>query len=252
MSDVLVLCYHAVSERWPASLSVTPQALADQLGLLVRRGYRGVTFTEAVTQHGAGRRVAVTFDDGYVSVLRLAFPILARLGLPATVFVPTAYVDSGRLLSWPGVDVWLGTEHEAELAGMSWDALGRLREEGWEIGSHTRTHARLPDVDDAALRDELTGSKAVCERRLGTPCRAVAYPYGAVDDRVAAAAGAAGYVAGATLPHGFADPAPLRWPRVGVFHKDGSRRFRLKASSSVRRARGSPAWTRFERARRRR
>jgi peptidoglycan/xylan/chitin deacetylase (PgdA/CDA1 family) len=251
VSDLLVLCYHAVSERWPASLSVTPHALAEQLGFVVRRGYRGVTFTEAVTQEAEGRRVAVTFDDAYESVLGLAFPILERLGLTATVFVPTAFADSGRLMSWPGVDVWLGTEHQAELAGMSWDALGRLAEEGWELGSHTRTHARLPDLDDAALHDELTGSKEACERRLGTPCRAIAYPYGAVDDRVVAAVARAGYVAAATLPESFADPAPLRWPRVGVFHKDGTGRFRLKASTAVRRARRSPAWTALERVRRR-
>jgi peptidoglycan/xylan/chitin deacetylase (PgdA/CDA1 family) len=251
MSDLLVLCYHAVSERWPASLSVTPQALAAQLGFVVRRGYRGVTFTEAVTQEAEGRRVAVTFDDAYASVLGLAFPILERLGLTATVFVPTAFVDSGRLMSWPGVDVWLGTEHKTELAGMSWEALGQLAEQGWEIGSHTRTHARLPDVDDAALPEELRESKQACERELGTPCRAIAYPYGAVDDRVVAAAAAAGYVAGAALPGSFANPAPLRWPRVGVFHKDGIGRFRLKASSAVRYARRSPAWTALERVRRR-
>ncbi len=46
MADPLILCYHAVRERWPAPLSVTPRALEDQLELLVRRGYRGATFGE--------------------------------------------------------------------------------------------------------------------------------------------------------------------------------------------------------------
>ena len=34
MSDTIVLCYHAVSERWPAPLSVTPQAFASQLAFM--------------------------------------------------------------------------------------------------------------------------------------------------------------------------------------------------------------------------
>ena len=40
MPDVLVLCYHAVSERFPAALSVTPEAFERQLHLLARAGYR--------------------------------------------------------------------------------------------------------------------------------------------------------------------------------------------------------------------
>ena len=48
VSDTLVLCYHAVSDGWPSGLSVTPAALERQLAILLGRGYRGVTFTEAV------------------------------------------------------------------------------------------------------------------------------------------------------------------------------------------------------------
>ena len=86
MSDALVLCYHALSEDWPAALSTTPERFAAQLRLLERRGYRGVTFSELVAG-GEGKRVAITFDDAYRSVGRLAKPILDRVGFPATVFV---------------------------------------------------------------------------------------------------------------------------------------------------------------------
>ena len=82
LSDTIVLCYHAVSERWPAPLSVTPQAFERQLELLVRRGYEGATFRDAVLGAHAGKTVVVTFDDAYLSVLELARPILDRLGLP--------------------------------------------------------------------------------------------------------------------------------------------------------------------------
>jgi peptidoglycan/xylan/chitin deacetylase (PgdA/CDA1 family) len=246
VNDLVVLCYHAVSERWPAELSVTPAALREHLGWLVERGYRGVTFADAVLGPLDGRRVAVTFDDAFGSVGSLAAPILAELGLVATVFVPTAFPGEGRPLAWDGTDRWLGTEFEAELRPLSWRGLGELVEAGWEVGSHTRSHPRLSQVDDARLAAELRGSRQDCERELGRPCRTLAYPYGDHDDRVVEAARAAGYEAAGTLPSRLRAGGPLRWPRVGVYHRDDGRRFARKASRGWRRLRASPAWSLLE------
>jgi len=185
MSDVLVLCYHAVSERWPADLSITPRALEEQLELLVRRGYRGATFTDAVTSPPDGKVLAITFDDAYRSVLELGLPILERLGLPGSVFVPTDYAGSERPMSWPGIEQWCEGEFERELVPMSWEELGGLAGRGWEVGSHTCSHPHLTELDDSELDDELRGSKAVCEDRLGRRCESIAYPYGDHDLRVA-------------------------------------------------------------------
>ena len=43
------------------------------------------------------RAVCISFDDGYRSCHDLALPILARLNLPATVFVTTGYLDGGNM-----------------------------------------------------------------------------------------------------------------------------------------------------------
>jgi len=236
MRDVLVLCYHAFSPNWPAELSVRPEALERQLEGLVRRGYRGATFTEAITQPAAPRTLAVTFDDAFLSVARVAEPILSRLALPGTVFVPTAFPDSGRRLAWPGVDHWLEGAHAGELEPLSWAQLRELGDRGWEVGSHTRSHPRLTALGDAELADELAGSRRECEQRMGRPCPSLAYPYGDVDPRVVEAARAAGYATGAALPPRAHRVRPLEWPRVGVYHADGHRRFALKASPVVRRA----------------
>jgi peptidoglycan/xylan/chitin deacetylase (PgdA/CDA1 family) len=231
VQDVLVLCYHAVSEDWPSPLAVTPNQLERQLRLLIRRGYRGATFEHAATTRPAGRTLAVTFDDGYRSTLTHARPILARLGLPGTVFVPTSFIGGHTPLRWPGIDQWTGTPYEEELLGMSWDELSQLREDGWEIGSHTCTHPRLTRLDDAALLRELRDSRRVCEDRLGA-CRTLALPYGDGDERVVRAAAEAGYVAVAGLR---ARGAPVPgWPRVGVYPADGLRRFRVKVARPVR------------------
>lgn len=250
MSDTLVLCYHAVSPRWTADLSVTPDAFEAQIRTLLDRGYHATTFQRAVTDPPRPRALAVTFDDAYRSVLELAFPVLSRLGIPATVFVPTRFPGTEGAMSWPGVDQWLGGPHEDELRCMSWEELGQLDEAGWEIGSHTHTHPSLPELDDGALAQELEESRTICTERLGKECRSLAYPYGAYDDRVVAAVARAGYEVAGTLPARFEKPAPLTWPRVGIYHGDTERSFRAKVSPAMRRLRASPLWSGVDAARR--
>jgi peptidoglycan/xylan/chitin deacetylase (PgdA/CDA1 family) len=236
VADLLVLCYHALSPDWPAALSTTPERFESQLRRLKRRGYRGVTFTEAVAG-GRGKRVAVTFDDAYRSVLELARPILDDLEMPATVYAPTAWIDRDEPMTWPGIDEWLGGPHEHELLPMSWDQLRELADGGWEIGSHTVSHPHLTQIGDGELEVELTRSREACREALGRDCSSIAYPYGDVDERVVAAARAAGYAAGAALPARWHAERPLEWPRVGVYYADDDRRFALKASPLVRRLR---------------
>lgn len=244
LSDLLVLCYHAVSPTWPAALSTTPEALDDHLSRLKRRGYRGIPAREALADGGAeGRTAVITFDDAYRSVLELAKPILDRHGMRGSVFVPTDWAGREEPMTWPGIDQWLGGPHEHELTCMDWDELRSLEEAGWEVGSHTRSHPRLPEVaGDSELADELEGSRRVCEERLGRPCEAIAYPYGAYDERVVEAAGRAGYRYGLTLPSRLHRPRALAWPRTGIYHVDVGRRFALKASRPFRALRSSPLW----------
>jgi peptidoglycan/xylan/chitin deacetylase (PgdA/CDA1 family) len=245
MRDPLVLCYHAVSERWPATLSVTPEAFERQLQRLARSGFRGVTFDRALSQPSDGPTVAVTFDDAYLSVLELAMPILDDVGFPATVFVPTRYPASpAEPMSWEGIDQWLGGPYERELRPMSWEQLGRLADAGWEIGSHTCSHPRLTTLPDDQLAGELVESRAVLAERIGRPCGALAYPYGDHDERVVEAARSAGYDVAGTLPGRLAPTLKLAWPRVGIYHGDDERRFRLKISSAVRWLRGTRVWPR--------
>ncbi|HEY2630947.1 MAG TPA: polysaccharide deacetylase family protein [Solirubrobacteraceae bacterium] len=234
--DTLVLCYHALSEVFPAQLSTTPERFARQLRRLDRQGYEGVTFTDAVGDT-TGRKVAVTFDDGYRSVLRLGLPILDELEWPATIFVPTDFIGSDLPMSWMGIDRWVGGGHENELLPLNWEELEALANHGWEVGSHTCSHPRLTQLDDDSLARELIVSKASCEQHLKRSCQSLAYPYGDVDARVVRASAAAGYVAAAALPSQPGPASALEWPRVGVYFKDSQARFSIKCSPWVRRLR---------------
>ena len=238
---MLVLCYHAVSPTWPAELSVTPDQLTAQVEFLAKRGYRGITFSDAVLGETGDKTVAITFDDGYASTLKLARPILDRFEMPATVFVPTDFIGGGPM-AWPGIDQWMGGEHESELMPMSWDEVRELADGGWEIGSHTKSHPHLPEIPDDRLDEELAESRRTCERMLDRRCFSLAYPYGDYDERVIASAARAGYATAATLPSRVHPTRPLAWPRVGVYNQDGMAVFRVKVSETVGRLRRSRAW----------
>jgi peptidoglycan/xylan/chitin deacetylase (PgdA/CDA1 family) len=238
VADTLVLCYHGVSDRWPAA--VTPGSLGAQVRYVLARGYRPVTFGEAMRAPG-DKTLSVTFDDAYRSVGDRALPVLAALGIPATVFVPTDYVGLARA-AWPGTDIWLDTPYADELDVMSWPELEMLRASGWEIGSHTCSHPRLGELEDAPLSHELCASRASIERALGCPCTSLAYPFGDYDDRVVQAAAQAGYRAACTLPVRLRGASVLAWPRIGIYRHDGRAAFRAKVSPVIRGLRATSAW----------
>jgi peptidoglycan/xylan/chitin deacetylase (PgdA/CDA1 family) len=235
--DILSLCYHAVSETWPADLSISPRQLEEQLRRKLRAGYTPATLSESRAAGRTGKTLVVTFDDGYLSNLTLAAPILARLGVPGTLFVPSDYVSGGPM-EWPGIERWRRGPHERELTPLDWEQVAELAGMGWEIGSHTCSHPKLTTLADDQLERELRDSRAAIEARLRAPCRTIAYPYGDVDDRVVASARNAGYELGVTLPISWPDESdPLRLPRVGIYNGKGTISYGIKTSRAVRRLR---------------
>ncbi len=232
MNDLLVLSYHGISEDWPAETTVRPGDFEEQLTALVRRGYRGATVSDALGLSPVEERtVVVTFDDAHRSVLEHAAPVMARLGIPGTVYVPTSYAGTDTPMAWGGYDHWLGSEHEDELLCMSWDELRGLADEGWEVGSHTRSHPRLSQIEDAQIAEELVGSRRDCEEQMGRPCTSFAYPYSDYDARAVRAAGEAGYRFAVTVPTRPTPPLPLEWPRIGVNQGEKARRVLYRARS---------------------
>jgi peptidoglycan/xylan/chitin deacetylase (PgdA/CDA1 family) len=144
------------------------------------------------------------------------------------LFVPTSFLSGSKRLVWPGIDHWLEGPHAHELQPLSWEDARSLASLGWEVASHTRTHPDLRSLDDAALADELAGSRRDCEEHVGRQCTAVAYPYGLHDDRVVRAARAAGYLCAADLPIGLHARRRFDWPRIGVFRTDNPARYEAK------------------------
>jgi peptidoglycan/xylan/chitin deacetylase (PgdA/CDA1 family) len=101
----LILMYHRVAALRvdPWELAVGPDAFAAQLAVL-RETRQPLAMSEFVDRARRGTlpadAVAVTFDDGYADTLRQAHPRLAAAGVPATLFLATAFVGQGVEYWW--------------------------------------------------------------------------------------------------------------------------------------------------------
>jgi peptidoglycan/xylan/chitin deacetylase (PgdA/CDA1 family) len=218
--DLLILCYHAVSDTWPGVGAIATGALDRQIRHLLRRGYRPLTLSAALASDPAERRLVITFDDAFHSVLERGLPVLERLGAPATLFVPTDFADEAAPMTWSTLGRWLGTAHERELRCMSWDGVRHLAGVGWEIGSHTCSHPKLTAIDGAEAAAELTRSKRACEAEVERACLSLAYPFGLHDPAVVELARGAGYERAVTLGERLLGPRsrrPLELSREGVY-----------------------------------
>lgn len=248
------LCYHSIADGGPWYLSLPPDTFERQLAAMRRRGLTSGT-VESLALLAEGRRpprplVFLAFDDGYVDNHETAAPLLAEYGFGAMVFVLPPYVDSGGPFDWPEVEE-RRRAHPEIMRSMNWSMVEALAERGIEIGSHGCRHPHLTELADDALRDELWDSRRTLLERIGR-CDVLAYPFGEWNERVAAAAAAAGYSFAFSLPSdGQRDHAPLAIPRINVDQRDRRLRFAAKLSPLGRRAYLSSAAADVRRLRRR-
>lgn len=216
-----MLMYHAVSPGkgrpdWPWAVSM--QRFREQLDFLAAEGYATPTMGELVAAPSgmwSGRTVVITFDDGYADNLAASEELLKR-GMRASWFIVSGSV--GRSPLW---------QDDGRPAGRLLNAaeLRDIHESGMEIGSHTVSHVRLTEADDACLTQELADSKTALEEMLGQAVSSFAYPYGAWDARCSEAVKQAGYTAACTTRSGWAlrDKHPYTLRRLTVYNLDTAR-----------------------------
>lgn len=172
-----ILTFHAI-EDGPAPDSFPPDLFARGMARLHGEGYRTIELLDLVEclQTGAPfpeRAFVLTFDDGYRSVYERAAPVLARYGWTATVFLVTGERRTGA-----------GSDRLPEMSGrpmLSWREVDEMGKAGLSFGAHTLTHPDLTRLSPGRAEDEVAGSKASIEERLGAPVRAFAYPFGRYD-----------------------------------------------------------------------
>jgi peptidoglycan/xylan/chitin deacetylase (PgdA/CDA1 family) len=208
-APTLVITWHAI-RAGPPPLCVAPEELARQLDLLLWAGLEPRPLRDLLEPAAgpvAGARFCATFDDGYRDFVDNALPLLEARGVPATVFVTASEDRSGVPGGVPGPLLPLD-----ELAG--------LAARGVAVGAHGLSHVPLTGLDAAALGRELAEARCTLGAWAGQPVDLLAYPFGAFDARVRAAAAAAGFRGAFTTQLAAVPPAcdPLAVPRVDAHY----------------------------------
>ena len=223
-----ILCYHSIHEEPDNPYAVSTTTFREQMDFLSKH-LAVVPLEELMTllrrRTGTSgeppippRMVAVTLDDGFSDAYTDAYPTLRALGIPATFFLPVAYVGTdGPRPAAPGLP---------QSRFLSWEQVREMSREGMAFGSHTLTHPHLTRLPVREARRELEDSRKVLEDQLGLPVRGLAYPYGTFRDfdaRVEQLAAEAGYDWAVTIISGTnrqgADPLALR--RTQIMRRDG-------------------------------
>jgi peptidoglycan/xylan/chitin deacetylase (PgdA/CDA1 family) len=233
---VTILTYHAVDPLWTAPLSVHPSRFAEQIAWIVE--HRQVVPLEELLDRvptGSSREfVALTFDDGYTSVLEHALPVLTRFNLPFTIFLIAKMYDG----SGSSVD-WVDKPPAHTLQTLDRSQIRELQAHGVRFGSHSHAHADMTTLGyDRALAD-LVRSREILQQLLGEDITTLAYPRGRHDDHVRRAAAAAGFARAFGLAVAPATRGTHALPRLGVYPADTGGSLMLKTEPLYGRLRAS-------------
>jgi len=194
-----ILMYHGITERTgdvPGSFSTPISNFKDQMGYMSRKGYNSISLSELAA--AGNKRVkllpkpfVITFDDAPASILPSAAETLKYYGFKAVIFVVASAI--GRY------NFWDDGKPVPRMECMDLDELKGLKKAGWEIGSHTETHAELQTLQPDKMKSEIEGSKAALEKLFGTKIGSFCYPYGGCNDAVRNEIIAAGYTSACAI-----------------------------------------------------
>ncbi|HUJ16770.1 MAG TPA: polysaccharide deacetylase family protein [Nitrospirota bacterium] len=169
----VILNYHSIHPSHETS--TRPDDFMRQMGYL-KTHFSVISLSDFYTMRttakdSPGNIAVVTFDDGYKDNYEYAFPVLKNLGLPATIFLTTGFIN-GEIDITKECKSYRGLDH------LEWSHIKEMREHGIYFGAHTHSHPILTELPLDKAAAEIIQSKQVLEEKLGEPVTHFAYPLG--------------------------------------------------------------------------
>lgn len=173
---IKILMYHRVTDQVSTELAVSVGLFIRQMEYLALKA-RVISLEEAVKLLKKSEKlqdsyIVLTFDDGYEDIYTTVFPVLARLNLPATVFLPVGYISPRDKVFWWDKEIgYSKTLHLNHILEMGRTGL-------IDFQSHTIEHYDLDKVDRETLDSEICGSRDMLTGLLNREIKYFAYPRG--------------------------------------------------------------------------
>jgi peptidoglycan/xylan/chitin deacetylase (PgdA/CDA1 family) len=178
-ASCVVLYYHVVTKK-------QREMFARQMDDIIRWA-KPISIDNLDTLFNTGHHhVAVTFDDGFQSILENALPELAKRKIPITVYVPTDYL--GQKPGWLNDD----DKDHREIV-MTAEQFNMLDDNLVSVGSHCVTHANLPSLNQDEAEEEIFQSKDFLENLLKKKILTLSFPHGGYNEAHIKLARLAGY-----------------------------------------------------------
>lgn len=211
---MLILNYHQISSDSANTVSeparfyaLSRDRFVEQINWLASQPIKTLTIDEFLAPEyisSSGKDLIITFDDGYLSDIEIAAPLLFSLGLRATFFICIEFI--GR----PGY--------------MSWKQIAELLHMRMSVQCHGLLHHDLSKLPVDAITDELSAAKLCLERNLGVDISFLSLPGGFSDSRVYSAAFRSGYKAVCNSSPGIAKRRPIL-NRIALRHSSSLAEF---------------------------
>jgi peptidoglycan/xylan/chitin deacetylase (PgdA/CDA1 family) len=164
-----ILTFHSIDSS-QSVLSFHPDNFLRLIQSLTDMGMP-ICSLDTLLQDNVSRGIALTFDDGMLSVFSHALPIIKDFNIPAHLFLTTGTI--GGKNNWPGLP-----EGAPKFVMMNWNQIEDCQAGGITIEAHTQTHPDLNQLNTQELEDECEGCDHIIEQRLGKKPVFFAYPYG--------------------------------------------------------------------------
>ncbi len=228
--EISILLYHQIGETVYSHSNLDCFCLLErfyeQMRYLKNNNYRVVGLNEALTSLDGHNTldepaVVLTFDDGDISFLEFALPILQDFKFPSVVFAVSGLL--GQQTQWV-------KEPKNRMPIMSVAQLQSLAKSFVEIGSHSVTHPRLNQLSEKEIWQELHDSKSYLEDIIGDEVGAFAYPHGSYNETVLHTVRDVGYQCAVTCKSDQAHNAPCIFeiPRKYITYQDNTETFSKK------------------------
>ena len=191
-AEIPVLLYHHFAPDGEQGTVVSAECFEEQMSALKNAGYTAVTPSQLVAYVDKGttlpeKPVLITIDDGYLSNYEIAFPILEKYSMKATIFVIGVSV---------GKDLYKNTDvpiiphfGDAEMREMTQSGIISIQSHTYDMHQsetlddpcRTGVLRREGEAETAYIthfREDISRSRSEIEDATGEPAFALAFPGG--------------------------------------------------------------------------